>query len=198
MQRRFGNSVSKDLTAVDHMTSDMENLLAKLQKVVEGMTTSLSVSTSAPSPALAHTIQRHTEILHDYAQEFHKTRETVASARDRAELLSGARSENSLTRNLAGTNGSATDSLYAERTSLASATSGADTAIETGLSLKEDLDRQRAMFASMVERMETMSENMPAVSKLIGQIRRKKKRDILIVAAVVATLLFITFSWKIF
>lgn len=196
MQRRLGNGVNRDLTAVDHMTTEMENLLSKLQKVVEAMTESLSTSATTPSPALSHTLQRHTEILQDYTQEFRKTKESMSSARERAELLSGAHGENSTSKSFSGTGKTAIDVMYAERSSLASANSGAQTAIETGLSLKEDLDRQRAMFASMVERMETMSENMPAVSRLIGQIRRKKKRDVLIIAAVVATLLFITFSWK--
>lgn len=174
------------------MTADMDSLLARLRAVVDAMTANAS---GAP-PTLAHTLTRHTEILHDYAQEFRKTRSTIKSHKEHAELMSGSTTPNKMT-STSSLPGAGMDALYAERASISAATSGADTAISTGLSLKEDLDRQRAMFASMVERMETMSEGLPAVNRLIGQIRRKKKRDVLIMASIVSVLLFITFSWKV-
>jgi golgi SNAP receptor complex member 1 len=179
------------------MTAEMDVLLGRLQVVVDGMSASLSGAAGSPPPALAHTLQRHTEILHDYTQEFRKTRGSVSSLRERAELLSGARAEKARTAAGAGALSASAEALQRERAGLGAATAGADAAVATGLSLKEDLERQRAMFASMVERMETMSEGMPAVSRLIGQIRRKKKRDLYILGGVIAVLLFITFCWRI-
>lgn len=185
VQRR---GTTRDTQAAEDMTSDMDALLTQLSSVIESM------STLQASPSIAHTLQRHTEILHDYSNEFRKTRASITSLREHAELLSGAADR---PRVVTAGGGTSLDGLYKERASIAAATSGADTAIATGMNLKEDLDRQRAMFASMVERMETMSEGIPAVNRLIGQIRRKKKRDVLIMAAVVSVLLFITFSWKV-
>lgn len=179
--------MTRDAHAAEDMTADMDALLTQLSAVVDSM------SELQASPSLSHTLQRHTEILHDYNNEFRKTRASITSLKEHAELLSGAERPRVVT----STAGAGLDSLYKERTSIAMASSGADTAIQTGLNLKEDLDRQRAMFASMVERMETMSEGLPVVNRLIGQIRRKKKRDVLIFAAIVSTLLFITFSWKV-
>lgn len=175
------------------MTADMDALLARLSEIVSSMRQSALPNTpgTTPAPSLQHTAQRHAEILHDYGQEFRKTRDAVLAVRDRTELLSAP--ETSKVR----VAGAGETALYKERAAIAGATSGADAAIASGLSLKEDLERQRAMFASMVERMETMSEGLPAVHRLIGQIRRKKKRDVLIMAAVVSTLLFVTFSWKV-
>jgi golgi SNAP receptor complex member 1 len=201
VQRRLGtNNPGKDLASVEHMTYEMEALLAKLQRVVDAMTASLGSvvggAAPAPPPALAHTLQRHTEILHDYTQEFRKTRGSVSSIRDRAELLSGA-SASPLKSLAHGDSGASTELLYAERAALNGARVGADAAVQTGLNIKEDLERQRALFASMVERMETMSEGMPAVNRLIGQIRRKKKRDVFILAGVIGTLLFVTMTWRI-
>lgn len=218
VQRRGATDRRDAAAAAEAMTVDMESSLSKLSAVLDAMT-SLHASSSAassasllggsggpagaPSPAVAHTLQRHSEILHDYQQEFRKTRSSIASLREHADLLAGAsaaaaadRAARSASSALDG-GPAALDALYKERASISSATSGADTAIATGMSLKEDLDRQRAMFASMVERMETMSEGLPAVNRLIGQIRRKKKRDVLIFGAVVSTLLFVTFSWKV-
>ena len=184
VQRR---GIVRDANAAEEMTADMDALLTQLSAVVDSM------SELQATPSLAHTLQRHTEILHDYNNEFRKTRASITSLKEHAELLSGAERP----RVVATGGGAGLDSLYKERTSIAMASSGADAAIETGLNLKEDLDRQRAMFASIMERVDTMSEGLPTVNRLIGQIKRKKKRDVLIMAAVVSTLLFITFSWKV-
>lgn len=188
--------------AAEVMTTDMEALLSKLTGVLDAMSSLQSNSTStagkvATTASVTHTLQRHSEILRDYQQEFRKTRASVVSFRERSDLMAGVDRARPTASSLDGTNASGLDALYKERASISAATSGADTAISTGLNLKEDLDRQRAMFASMVERMETMSEGLPAVNRLIGQIRRKKKRDIFILGAVISTMLFITFSWKV-
>lgn len=205
VQRRTVADRRDTAAAAEVMTTDMEALLSKLSAVLDAMSSMhATTTTSAPgkvatTASVTHTLQRHSEILRDYQQEFRKTRASVVSLRERSELMSGIDRIRPSTSAMDGTNGSTSglDALYKERASISAATSGADTAISTGLSLKEDLDRQRAMFASMVERMETMSEGIPAVNRLIGQIRRKKKRDIFILGAVISTMLFITFSWKI-
>lgn len=196
LQRRSGQRESR--AAADAMTADMESLLSRLRAVVDTMSAAVAGSSGTPAPALQHTMQRHAEILHDYNQEFRKTRDALAASRDHADLLAGAAAaaaEGGRIRTAGG--GAGLEGLYKERASVSAATSGADTAIATGLNLKEDLERQRAMFASMVERMETMSEGLPVVNRLIGQIRRKKKRDVFIMAAVVGIMLFVTFSWKV-
>lgn len=206
----------RDAATAEAMTSDMEALLSKLSAVIDAMSSSIGggvgVMKGTGSAAAAHTLQRHSEILYDYQQEFRKTRNSITALSEHAELISGANgatgkkslstSSSSTALDGSTTNGVSSDNtgldaLYKERASISASSTGAETAIATGLSLKEDLDRQRAMFASMVERMETMSEGLPAVNRLIGQIKRKKKRDVLIVGVVISTLLFITFSWKV-
>lgn len=178
-----------DLAPAESMTCEMETLLSRLQAVVGAMAAGVAAAGKA-APGLAHTLQRHEEILADYTSEFRKIRASVEGARSRAELMAGGGRS---ARAVGGGGGAA----VRERDSIAGAERGAERAIGAGLSLKEDLERQRAMFASMVERMETMSEGMPAVGRLIGSIRRKKKRDFYILGGVIAVLLFITFSWKV-
>lgn len=192
VQRR---ALPRDRALADAMTLEMESLLSRLRAVVDAMSDTSLASTVGPT--LQHTRQRHAEILHDYNQEFRKTRDAITSSRDTADLMAGVSVD--MSAGNAATMGShvGVDALYKERASIAAATGGAETTIATGLNLKEDLDRQRAMFASMVERMETMSEGLPAVNRLIGQIRRKKKRDVFVMAGVVGILLFMTFSWKV-
>ena len=47
----------------------------------------------ARSAAIHHTLQRHTEILQDYRQEFNKTSSNIASMIEREELLSSVQTE---------------------------------------------------------------------------------------------------------
>lgn len=200
VQRRTTHD-KRDAAAAEALTADMEALLSKLAAVIEAMSSIHAGSTGGVkipgATAVAHTLQRHSEILFDYQQEFRKTRSSIVTLREHAELLTGADRSRSNPGGQSIDGSSGLDALYKERASISAASNGADTTIATGISLKEDLDRQRAMFASMVERMETMSEGLPSVNRLIGQIRRKKKRDVLIIGVVVSTLLFLTFSWKV-
>ena len=47
----------------------------------------------ARSAAIHHTLQRHTEILQDYRQEFNKTSSNIASMIEREELLSSVQTD---------------------------------------------------------------------------------------------------------
>ena len=69
---------------------------------------------------------------------------------------------------------------------------GADNVIGVGLRVREDLEKQRGAFKGMMGRIEGMNEGLPGVNRLIAQIRRKKKRDVLIMAFVVALCLAFT------
>lgn len=185
IQRRGGSR--EIVMGVDEMTRDLEGLLDGLSSVVDGMG-------RVVSDGNRHIVQRHVEIAQDYRGEFRKTRVGIAGSRKHGELMGGATTGSA---GGIGTGVSNVGSVFMERASITAANNGADVAIATGVSLKEDLDRQRALFASMVERMESMSEGLPGVNRLIGQIRRKKRRDGVIFATVIATLLLITFCWRV-
>eukprot|EP00737_Agarophyton_chilense_P001231 gb/GEZJ01001374.1/.p1 GENE.gb/GEZJ01001374.1/~~gb/GEZJ01001374.1/.p1 ORF type:complete len:191 (-),score=25.12 gb/GEZJ01001374.1/:932-1504(-) len=187
MQRR--NTSTKDCA---QMTNEMEQVLKQLSQTIQTMRDMVQQQSKTKiSSTSSHTLQRHTEILRDYTQEFKKTTSMIGAHREHAELLQGV--TNTATQS---TSQSDMGALYTETNSISNASRGADMALSSGMSLKEDLDRQRAMFASMVERMESMSEGLPSIHRLIGQIRRKRKRDVLIVGTVIALMLFFTACWK--
>ena len=48
---------------------------------------------SGQSAAILHTLQRHTEILQDYRQEFNKTASNIAAIAEREDLLSSVQSD---------------------------------------------------------------------------------------------------------
>lgn len=87
-------------------------------------------------------------------------------------------------------------SLERERQHLYGAERATDSAMGQGTALRDDLMRQRQMFASMVQRMGTVAESMPSLNRLIAHIRRKKRRDVLVLGVVIGVLLFVTLAWK--
>lgn len=192
-----GNAAGGDASdapgAADHMAIELEALLVRLSETVDAMGRALHAASAPPAPSMTHILERHNEILNDYKNEFRKAKGSLLSAKEHQDLLSSVRQDMVKRGLVAGANGD----VYAERTAIAGATSAADGAMNQGLSLREELERQRAMFASMVDRMEAVGESVPSINRLIGQIRRKRKRDVYIFAAVVATFTFITIIWKI-
>lgn len=177
----------------------MEGLLARLAAAVDAMSRAQSATGAAAvgggGGASRHAVARHADILRDYTSEFRRTQRALVAAREAADGLAGARAEL-----LGGGGGGGTSAvaggLYAERSSLSAASAGADAALSAGAALREDLERQRQTFASMVARMDAVGERVPGINRLIGQIRRKKKRDVMVMALVVATLVFLTGLWK--
>ncbi|KAH9377086.1 hypothetical protein HPB48_001780 [Haemaphysalis longicornis] len=92
---------SAPLLGRDHMfetmTLEIEQLLTKLGEVndqmgqVQASSSVAGGAGGAPSATVLHTLQRHRDILQDYAREFHKTRTNVQAHRDRDLLLGSVR-----------------------------------------------------------------------------------------------------------
>mmetsp|Transcript_6746 Transcript_6746/g.12059 ORF Transcript_6746/g.12059 Transcript_6746/m.12059 type:complete len:290 (-) Transcript_6746:1948-2817(-) len=215
-QRRHGqdgSSVASMTAGVEMMGIELEALLERLSEVVDSM--SMSASTSSPelgtdqimsssvpqSPAFTHTLQRHREILSDYRNDFRRTKGILSTARERNEFFGGGSKMKNQSGNMNGSvsssgNVGSVDALYAERAALMGSNVGVDSALDKGVSLRDELERQRQNFASMMERMEAASERLPAVNRIIGQIKRKKRRDVLILGVSIVALILFTLIWK--
>ncbi|KAA8494071.1 Golgi SNAP receptor complex member 1 [Porphyridium purpureum] len=211
-QRRAGGAAD----AAEAMVAEIEALLERLSDVVDRMGALASpvsktgekganVSSGTPSNASIHAFQRHSEILSDFRTEFRRTKSTIKVARDRMELVSGSGiSANGSAmggahlRASAAMNAAGPDALHAERAALVGASASADSAIEKSVTLRDELERQRSNFASMMSRMEEASGRFPVLNRLIGQLKRKKRRDMYVLAAVVSILAFLTVLWKLF
>mmetsp|Transcript_29365 Transcript_29365/g.113744 ORF Transcript_29365/g.113744 Transcript_29365/m.113744 type:complete len:86 (-) Transcript_29365:1522-1779(-) len=58
---------------MEHVAMEIETLLARLTDVVEAMEAYLASNAAASgNPTMAHTLERHSEILNDYKREFRK------------------------------------------------------------------------------------------------------------------------------
>eukprot|EP00871_Galdieria_phlegrea_P000125 jgi/Galph1/1112/GphlegSOOS_G5855.1 len=176
------------------ISSEIEQLLRKLGQVNESMGRFLA-SSSATSLSQSHALQRHQEILSDYIQEFRKVKATLRNMVEKQELLeTSQRNSVPASPNLSSQEGF----LLKERNAISNSDRGADLAINQGLAVKEDLARQRQVFASMVSRMEHVSERLPRLNRLIGQIRRRKRRDLIILCCVMSLLMVVTLFWRMF
>lgn len=172
-------------SSVEAMGVEVEGILVRLQEVVQKMS-----GNSGGGGGVQ--VERHVEILRDYTLEFRRARQGWVNAKEHGELLAGARID--LGKGFVGGGGGGDDGelLYKERKSVGGANMAAEGAIGAGLNLREDLERQRAMFASMMGRMENMSEGVPAINRVISMIRRRRRRDVFVMAGVVGFLLFVT------
>mmetsp|Transcript_4272 Transcript_4272/g.8385 ORF Transcript_4272/g.8385 Transcript_4272/m.8385 type:complete len:259 (+) Transcript_4272:1087-1863(+) len=181
--------------AAEVMAIEIEQLLVRLSETVDAMGRTLQASQTQPAPSMHHILERHNDILADYKNEFRKTKGSILTAKEHQDLLSSVR-QDMIKRGLV-PSGASNGDLYTERSAITGANTGAEAALGQGISLREELERQRAMFASMVDRMEAVGDSVPSITRLIGQIRRKRKRDVYVFAAVLAILTLITLFWKV-
>ncbi|KAA8495422.1 Golgi SNAP receptor complex member 1-2 [Porphyridium purpureum] len=192
-------------SAAEHVEKELESLLSHLSSIVSSMKDHVkaiqtpesrsSHQSGPPLSAMNHALQRHEEILADYKLDFQKTRRHIASIRQHSELFAAHKSRaetgaDPLTKEA--------NSLYEERASLAASTNVADNSVAQGLTLRDELLRQRANFSAMMDRVQAMGSSVPAINTVINQIKRKKNRDVIIFAIVVSVLTFVTLVWKLF
>merc|ERR1712224_1198220 len=72
---------------------DLESLLTNLSAINDEMAGYAAGAGDARSAAIHHTLQRHSEILQDYRQEFKKTSSNIASIVEREDLMSSVQSD---------------------------------------------------------------------------------------------------------
>ena len=204
---------TRELEAAERLGGEIHTLLIRLEEADQALSTYAHGASS--SPALLHTLQRHQEVLAEYRVEFRRLRVSVRQLREYAELLSGAevagagvdrsadgfrRSgdlESGLSGGAAGGSSNTADPILGrEAAHVNGAHRSADTALGQGLALRDDLLRQRQVFASLVDRMGTAVTAMPSIGRLVSQIRRRKRRDVILVAVTTGVLSFLTLMWK--
>jgi Golgi SNAP receptor complex protein 1 len=188
------------------LESELEDLLDRLSSVHSQM-----VSTSQPSSSsstgnnsssggggggvsmvVAHTLQRHREILHEYTQEFRKYKSSIAQSREHAALLSSVKRDLSSQKAGVGLSGGRADSLLRERTAAHDADRVLSDSIASAMSIRESLSGQRNMFDRISGRVGELRTRFPSVDQLMGRIAKKKRRDMVVLGLLIATLIIIT------
>uniref|UniRef100_D3TQT7 Golgi SNAP receptor complex member 1 n=1 Tax=Glossina morsitans morsitans TaxID=37546 RepID=D3TQT7_GLOMM len=160
------------------LSTEIEQKLDKLASINEVMAES-SCSSAGTSTAAMHILQRHREILLGYRQEFNKISANHTARIEREELFRGPENISKIS----GLN--RRDMYMKESNHLNSSNALINDQINIAIETRENLLSQRHAFKRLQTRFNDISNRFPLISSLIQRINIKKKRDALIVGAVV-------------
>jgi len=181
-------------TKLEEVQGELNDLLAKLGQVNEDMSGFAVGVGSGQSAAIHHTLQRHTEILQDYRQEFNKTAANIAAIVEREDLLSSVHSDISDFRNK---QSGAMDSLQREMEHTRNSERLIDEQISIALETRESLVSQREILKAVQTKLNDLTNKFPMINNLVNKINFRKRRDTIILGVVIG-LCLVFMLWYIF
>lgn len=182
-----GSSDTEPLLGTDHSfeatAAEIQHLLNKLSAVSDKLG-EVSATSSPPTAAVLHTVQRHREILQDYTQEFNKIQANYRARKEREDLLHSVRtdidnykSSNGLNRRM--------DLNLKENEHVRNSNRLVDEQISIAIETRDHLSNQRIIFKRFQTRINDLSNRFPLLNGLIQKIHVRKRRDSLILGVVV-------------
>ncbi|XP_029500891.1 Golgi SNAP receptor complex member 1 isoform X1 [Oncorhynchus nerka] len=180
------------------MSVEIEQLLAKLTGVNDKMAEYTSTpGVTSLNAALMHTLQRHRDILQDYTHESHKTKANFLAIREREDLLGSVRKDIETYKSGSGVNNRRTELFLKEHEHLRNSDRLVDDTISIAMATKENMTSQRGLLKSIHSRVNTLANRFPAINNLIQRINLRKRRDSLILGAVigVCTILLLLYAF---
>ncbi|GMS88166.1 hypothetical protein PENTCL1PPCAC_10341, partial [Pristionchus entomophagus] len=175
------------------MCEGLERVIGQLNECNDEMSSLVEGSAGAgwaANPAVTHTVRRHRDILRDYGSEFKRARENIHGQLQREFLLSGAPSspDGSCLNNRV----RASDMYYREQDHISSCDRLIDDQIAIAVSTKENLSKQGMNLKGISRRMHDLAQKYPAIGSIMNKIQTKKRKDAIVMAAVVSTCLIFT------
>ncbi|XP_023330017.1 Golgi SNAP receptor complex member 1 [Eurytemora carolleeae] len=183
--------------SVEKLGTEIELLIDELSKVNNEMSEFAGAPGSSQSAAIHHTLQRHTEILQDYRQEFRKTAANITSLIEREDLLSSVQTDISDFRNKDKSRGTRMDALLRESEHTRNSERLIDEQINIALETRENLVFQRETIKAFQKKLNDLTNKFPVINSLVNRITLRKRRDTIILGAVVGFCL-VFFIWWIF
>jgi len=181
---------------LEELQEELGDLLARLGQVNEDMSGFAVGVGAGQSAAIQHTLQRHTEILQDYRQEFKKTASNIAAIVEREDLLTSVKSDISDFREN-GKRGQAMDSLQREMEHTRNSERLLDEQISLALDTRESLFSQREVLKAVQTKLNDMTNKFPMINNLVQRINFRKRRDTVILGLVIG-LCLAAMLWYIF
>ncbi|XP_060218879.1 Golgi SNAP receptor complex member 1-2 [Lycium barbarum] len=170
---------------------EIQSLLEKLLDVNDSM--SRCAASASATTSVTQKLARHRDILHEFTQEFRRIKGNISSMREHAELLSSVRDDIS---EYKASGSSPKMQILRERAAIHGSISHIDDVINQAQTTRAALGSQRALFGDVQGKVKQLGDKFPIIRGLIGSIRRKKSRDTLILAAVIAACtLFLIIYW---
>ncbi|CAN6466374.1 unnamed protein product [Victoria cruziana] len=173
------------------MEMEIESLLEKLLDVNEAMSRCAAAAT--PTTSVSQKLARHRDILHEFTQEFKRTRGNIISMREHAELLHSVRND---INEYKVSSSQAAPSLLRERAAIHGSIVQIDDVTNQAETIKGVLAAQRSTFAEIQGKVKHLGDRFPVIRGLLGAIKRKRSRDTIILSAVIAACtLFLIIYW---
>jgi len=146
-------------------------------------------ATASATPSLQHTTRRHREILRDYVVELRRSRDSVQAQLDRERLLTSTGIGECGVNNRSSTRSTASnESLYMrEHEHISSCDRLLDEHINMAMSTKEHVHSQRLSLRDINKKMNALTKRYPALNSLMHKIAMKKRKDVIVLAAVIAS-----------
>ncbi|KAL5718269.1 Golgi SNAP receptor complex member 1-2 [Ranunculus cassubicifolius] len=174
------------------MEMEIESLLEKLQDTNDSM--SRCAASATPTTSISQKLARHRDILHEFIQEFRRIKGNINSMREHAELLNSVRDD--ISEYKASGSSSPRMQLLRERAAIHGSVSQIDEVISQAQSTRSVLGSQRSVLGDVQGKVKQLSDKFPVIRGLLGAIKRKRSRDTLILAAVIAACtLFLIIYW---
>ncbi|GAX82393.1 hypothetical protein CEUSTIGMA_g9821.t1 [Chlamydomonas eustigma] len=170
--------------------AEIESLLQRLADLNDEMASALGGN----GDSRTHLLARHRDILQDYTQEFRRLSATLNAARDRVQLLGGIDSPHVSLQ----MQNSSSGALLRERASVQSSTSAVDEILKQASSVSQNLVDQRRLFDSIGDKVLSLGARFPVVNGLLNAIRRKKSKDTIVLACVIAGCVIFTLVYLMF
>ncbi|KAL9228854.1 hypothetical protein vseg_004389 [Gypsophila vaccaria] len=185
-------TVSSSSRSWKSMDLEIQSLLEKLVDINDSM--SRCAASAVPTTSVTQKLARHRDILHEFTQEFRRIKGNINSMREHAELLSSVRDD--ISEYKASGSMSPKMQLLRERAAIHGSISQIDEVISQAQATRSVLGSQRAFFGDVGGKVKRLSEKFPVIRGLLGSIRRKRSKDTLILAAVIAACtLFLIIYW---
>ncbi|KAF7636402.1 hypothetical protein Mgra_00004187 [Meloidogyne graminicola] len=174
--------------AFDSLTGEIESKLSKLSEInyqmQECFDKDKDVFNKTPQQ---HILRRHQDILRDYSAEFRRTHENIKNQLQRDELMEITSTVNNRCRT--------TDYLTRENESISDCDRLLNDQISIAMSVREGLYSQSSGLGTINKRVHHLTKKYPAINNLMNKIRMKKRKDTLILAAVISTCLIFIFIY---
>ena len=171
-----GSSFSSATTK--QLFHEIEALLIALGEVNDTMSREASAATGGTA-TMMHKLQRHREILHDFQQEFTRSKQNLQAATERTQLLSSVREDIREHRD-----SRQSDALLRERNAIGASSRAADDVLGQAAATRDSLNAQRGGFSGMAGKLSTIASLAPQIDALMGMIQRRQKRDKLVLGVV--------------
>ncbi|KAL6007914.1 Golgi SNAP receptor complex member 1-2 [Asimina triloba] len=174
------------------MEMEIQSLLEKLLDINDSM--SRCAASASPTTSVTQKLARHRDILHEFTQEFRRTRGNINSMKEHAELLSSVRDDISEYKAAGGM--SPRMHLLRERAAIHGSINQMDEVISQAQATRSVLGSQRSLFSDVQGKVKQLGDKFPVIRGLLGAIKRKRSRDTLILSAVIAACtLFLIIYW---